>query len=63
MMGKSQKAATKRDPKASPPAAIETRPAAEWGDCDCCGQHLPIVAETGMCGVCTFGEADAMFDI
>lgn len=33
-----------------------------WGDCDCCGQHLPIVAETGMCGVCTFGEADAMFD-
>lgn len=35
---------------------------AEWGECDCCGQTLPIIPETGMCGVCTFGEADAMFD-
>lgn len=35
----------------------------EWGECECCGQNLPIVAETGMCGPCTFGEADSMFDV
>jgi hypothetical protein len=34
-----------------------------WGECECCGQYLPIVAEVGMCGPCTFGEADAMFEI
>lgn len=31
------------------------------GGCDCCGQ-FPYIASTGMCPVCTFGEADAMQD-
>lgn len=30
----------------------------DWtGECDNCGQ-TPIVPLTGMCGPCTFGEAD-----
>lgn len=32
----------------------------DWGDCEVCGQNLPIVPETGMCGPCTFGEASTL---
>lgn len=32
----------------------------DWtGQCEICGQS-PIVPATGMCGPCTFGEADTM---
>lgn len=32
----------------------------DWtGKCDNCG-HTPIVPKTGMCGPCTFGEADTL---
>ena len=35
----------------------QTRP--DWeGKCSVCGES-PIVPATGMCGVCTFGTADA----
>ena len=36
------------------------RPPPEWGICENCEQFLPIVAEVGMCGPCTFGEADTL---
>lgn len=29
--------------------------------CESCGQ-MPIVADTGLCGPCCFGEADSMYD-
>lgn len=29
--------------------------------CDCCGQ-FPYISSSGMCPVCTFGEAEAMQD-
>lgn len=29
-----------------------------WGECDVCDQETVIVEETGMCGPCTFGEAE-----
>lgn len=32
----------------------------EWGECECCGQFLPILPMTGMCGVCTFGTTEEM---
>lgn len=32
----------------------------DWGECESCGQHLPLNTETGMCGPCTFGEADTL---
>ena len=33
----------------------------DWsGKCEVCGQS-PTVPETGMCGPCTFGEADTAF--
>lgn len=36
----------------------ETDP--DWsGQCDLCGQS-PIVPVTGMCGPCTFGDADTI---
>ena len=36
---------------------------ADWSNgCDVCGQK-PIVETTGMCAVCTFGEADAQFEL
>ena len=36
----------------------EVRP--DWGgECEVCGQS-PIVPATGMCGPCTFGEADTV---
>lgn len=36
----------------------DTRP--DWsGECENCGQS-PIVPLTGMCGPCTFGEADTI---
>lgn len=35
---------------------VDTEP--DWeGKCEVCGQS-PIVPETGMCGPCTFGEAE-----
>lgn len=44
----------KDDPEQSHDA--ETAP--DWkGKCDVCGQS-PIVPVTGMCGPCTFGEAE-----
>lgn len=36
------------------------RPEPKWGTCESCEQNLPIVPETGMCGPCTFGEADTL---
>lgn len=34
--------------------------APDWGgECEVCGQS-PIVPVTGMCGPCTFGEAETM---
>lgn len=30
--------------------------------CDCCGQ-FPYMSQTGMCAVCTFGEADAQQEL
>lgn len=36
------------------------KPEPEWGTCESCKQYLPIVKETGMCGPCTFGEADTI---
>lgn len=33
----------------------------DWGECESCGQTLPLVHETGMCGPCTFGEASTIF--
>lgn len=31
----------------------------EWGICASCGQEQPLT-EVGMCGPCTFGEADTI---
>lgn len=31
----------------------------EWGKCEVCEQHAPLIPQTGMCGACTFGDADA----
>lgn len=47
----------KRDSKPpKPPTPEDTKP--DWtGHCENCGQS-PIVPITGMCGPCTFGEAD-----
>ena len=45
-----QKARKTRDPETEP----------DWeGECSNCGQS-PIVPATGMCGPCTFGEADTI---
>lgn len=30
------------------------------GTCDCCSSDTVLVEETGMCGPCTFGEADTL---
>ncbi|GEM_PF-3976026 len=36
---------------------------ADWEhECEVCGQ-VPSIKETGMCAVCTFGEADAQFEL
>ena len=36
---------------------------ADWSHgCDVCGQ-TPVLTATGMCAVCTFGEADAQFEL
>lgn len=34
----------------------------EQGGCSACGQY-PYLESTGLCGVCTFGEADAQVDL
>lgn len=31
----------------------------QWGKCESCGQEQPLT-EVGMCGPCTFGEADTV---
>ncbi len=31
-----------------------------WGECESCGQRLPLHPELRACGCCTFGEASAM---
>ncbi len=31
----------------------------EWGNCESCGNWQPLT-EAGMCGPCTFGEADTI---
>ncbi len=31
-----------------------------WGACDVCGYETVLVAQAGMCGPCTFGEADTI---
>ena len=47
----------KSQPK-SPNASLNTEP--DWeGKCEVCGAS-PIVPATGMCGPCTFGEADTV---
>ncbi len=41
-----------------PEVATDEQTAPDWsGECENCGQS-PIVPLTGMCGPCTFGEAD-----
>ena len=30
------------------------------GKCESCGNHLELVPEVGMCGACTWGEADCI---
>lgn len=35
------------------------RPAPKFKGCEVCGQ-VPIIVESGMCGVCTYGTADAL---
>ena len=43
-------------PTEKPPRSEETEP--DWShECENCGA-TPIVPATGMCGPCTFGEAD-----
>ena len=32
----------------------------EWGECIVCGMETFLVADLGMCGPCTFGEADTI---
>ncbi len=32
----------------------------QYKRCECCDNELPLIAETGMCGPCTFGTADAL---
>lgn len=35
----------------------------DWSqECEVCGQ-VPIIPMTGMCAVCTYGEADAQFEL
>lgn len=53
---KKRMAAQQGKPKPSAADDSETKP--DWtGHCENCGQS-PIVPATGMCGPCTFGEAD-----
>jgi hypothetical protein len=52
MSQKSKKPQEKKKPEPDP----ETEP--DWeGKCEVCGAS-PVVPCTGMCGPCTFGEAD-----
>lgn len=32
----------------------------EWGECESCEFETVLVKETGMCGPCTFGEAETI---
>ncbi len=34
----------------------------EWGVCESWRQTLPLHPDLGMCGTCTFGEADALLE-
>lgn len=31
-----------------------------WGNCDVCENFAVLIRDTGMCGACCFGEADAL---
>jgi hypothetical protein len=31
-----------------------------YGECESCGQTLPLHPNLGLCGCCAFGEADAL---
>lgn len=44
------------DTRTAEAVAVESQP--DWdGRCEVCGAS-PVVPESGMCGPCTFGEAD-----
>jgi hypothetical protein len=47
------------DPNSTEPAALDPNSTApDWAhECEVCGQ-VPVVPATGMCGPCTFGEAE-----
>ena len=50
--------AKKQPKKPTPPRDPDMEP--DWsGKCEVCGES-PIVPATGMCGPCTFGEADTI---
>lgn len=50
--------AARKRAKLRPPRDPDTEP--DWsGRCESCGQS-PIVPATGMCGPCTFGEAETI---
>jgi hypothetical protein len=34
----------------------------DWGECESCGQWLPLHPDIGLCGCCAFGEADALLE-
>lgn len=39
---------------------IGLQPGKEFGECESCGMETVLVEEIGMCGPCTFGEADTI---
>lgn len=55
---KKKTAKAKRQPKEAISEDRKSEP--DWTKkCECCGQS-PIVPATGLCGPCTFGEADTI---
>ena len=57
---KTKRSASKQARKPVEQMADEEAFSADWGgSCEICGQS-PIVSATGMCGPCTFGEADTV---
>ena len=48
----------KHERRPEPSSDLSTEP--DWdGECEVCGQS-PVVPVTGLCGPCTFGEADTI---
>lgn len=39
---------------------ISKEPGKCFGECESCGSATVLVEEVGMCGPCTFGEADTI---